>query len=415
MNTEQLIVSEVSGLVGHYCGAGVLSSIQDNISRAGEVESALLSNEGGERRRDDGRNDESSTAQILLEALLTGSKRHLTPFEYRELLLGVSKILSAHGEFRRAEQTLSNLIALCDAGDYPDFVAEALLQRGELLLRQGRWHDSHADLQKSREIFRLQNDIAAVARIENILGTGFAEQGLLAEATAHFSKALENAEMGEQRVLSATILMNIGIVQNIIGNSDEALKHLVRALSLMEAAGDATKSAEVLHNLGMTHLTKADFEEAYLAFDKSLEYSTALQNPGLMGLAKLGKANVCFRTEELRLSLELVNQALRHFEATSDVLSIADSYKVKGMILRERGEYDLARTYFELSIRINEEHACYLNLAETLLELGLMEKNCEHKSGKAGESLRLALHYFRKVGAAGEIIRTTSELHSLGD
>jgi tetratricopeptide (TPR) repeat protein len=183
----------------------------------------------------------------------------------------------------------------------------------------------------------------------------------------------------------------------------------------MEVAGDVTKIAEVLHNIGMTHLAKADFEEAYLQFDKSLEYSTKLQNPGLMGLAKLGKANVYFRSEEFRLSLELVNQALKHFETTSDVLSIADSYKVKGMILRELGEYDLARTFFESSIRINEEHGCYLNLGETFFELGLMEKNCEHDSVKAGESLRRALRYFGKVGAAAEIARITSELNSLGD
>jgi len=411
MSSEQLILSEVSGLVEHYCGTKVLASIRKTIERAGTVEATLLSNETGERPR----NDPWTMASIFLEALLTAGKQHLGPFEYREFLLGVSKILKAHGEFYRAESTLSNLLALCDTGDHSDFVAEALLQRGEILLRQGRWHESHADLQKSREIFRNQNDVVAVARIENILGTGYAEQGLLVEATAHFSKALESAELGDQRLLSATISMNIGIVQNIIGNPDEALKHLFRALSLIEVAGDATKTAEVLHNIGMTHLAKADFEEAYLSFDKSLDYSTKLQNPGLMGLAKLGKSNVYFRSEEFRLSLELVNQALRHFEATSDVLSVADSYKVKGMILRELGEYDLARTFFESSIRINEEHGCYLNLGETFLELGLMEKNCEHDSRKAGETLHSALRYFGKVGAAAEIARTTSELHSLGD
>jgi tetratricopeptide (TPR) repeat protein len=85
------------------------------------------------------------------------------------------------------------------------------------------------------------------------------------------------------------------------------------------------------------------------------------------------------------------------------------------MILRELGEFDLARTFFESSLRINEEHGCHLNLGETFLELGLMEKNCEHDLQKAGISLGRALRCFERVGAAAELARCNAELSSLND
>ncbi|MBU1677379.1 MAG: hypothetical protein KKD86_00760, partial [Bacteroidetes bacterium] len=90
-------------------------------------------------------------------------------------------------------------------------------------------------------------------------------------------------------------------------------------------------------------------------------------------------------------------------------LSIADIYKIKGIIERKKKNYDIAENYLLSSLRMNLEFDNRLNYAETSFELAVLFNEKGDKKQKikfANESIS----QFKKVGAALEIIKVETLL-----
>jgi tetratricopeptide (TPR) repeat protein len=248
--------------------------------------------------------------------------------------------------------------------------------------------------------------------VENLRGTCCVEQGHLVKARMHYSKALQEFQQSEEKVMAGTVLMNLGIVHNIMGDWQKAIEFYHSALPYFQSAGDPRRIAEAHHNLGMSQISRCGYTEALHEFEKSLSLSTKFQDPRLIGLAQLGKAVTFFRLEDLRCGLAFCSLALKQFEKTNDRLSVADAYKIKGMILREMKQYDLAETHFQTSLRINDERGNQLNLGETYYELGVLKRR-QRQREEAKNAFQKASQLFERVGARGKLAETKEELESL--
>ena len=86
----------------------------------------------------------------------------------------------------------------------------------------------------------------------------------------------------------------------------------------------------------------------------------------------------------------------------NDKLTIADVYKIKGIIQRNLQNYILAENYLETSLRINSEAGNQLNRAETYQELGMLYKEMG-KLQLSKENFKLALEYFKKINSEPDI------------
>jgi len=80
----------------------------------------------------------------------------------------------------------------------------------------------------------------------------------------------------------------------------------------------------------------------------------------------------------------------------NDRLSVADNFKLKGIIEREKGNFKLAETHLLTSLRINEKLSNRLNYAETAVELGILYRN-KKMNVQAGEYLKTALNYYKQI------------------
>ncbi|MGA9364587.1 MAG: tetratricopeptide repeat protein, partial [Bacteroidota bacterium] len=112
-------------------------------------------------------------------------------------------------------------------------------------------------------------------------------------------------------------------------------------------------------------------------------------------------------------ALAFCNLSFEQFKKTNDRLSIADAYKVKGMILRDMKQYDLAEAHFLTSMRINEERGSLLNLGETYFELGILKRKRRQRE-EAKDALEKSCRLFEKVGASTKLAETRQTLESLG-
>jgi len=90
------------------------------------------------------------------------------------------------------------------------------------------------------------------------------------------------------------------------------------------------------------------------------------------------------------------------FTEIGDRLSVAEAYKIMGMINRKNKDYDVALSFFENSRRINEELNNFHNLAETLVEMGFLFEEIDDYPN-ALKSLKLAADCYEKIEADEKI------------
>jgi len=87
-----------------------------------------------------------------------------------------------------------------------------------------------------------------------------------------------------------------------------------------------------------------------------------------------------------------------------DKLTIAEVYKIKGILERKKKHFEIAQNYFFSSLRLNTELGNELNYAETAVELGILFRETK-KADQAKKYFNEALTYYKKIKAADEITK----------
>lgn len=328
------------------------------------------------------------------------------------VVLDIGDIMRRDGDLRRAEELYGEVLEGGITCEDRHLVAESRIRRGEVHARQARWKDSYDDLIESKRLFIDLQRKADVARVNNILGTNFAEQGILDQARISLEEALGVFSGSSEKKMEGSVLMNMGIVHDIIGEFDTALLHYRRARSCFEEIGDLSRLAMVHHNIGMTHLHKGAFKDALREFEQSFVLATDIGDVNLLGLSHLGKAQVSCSLKDYRYARELVNKSLGQFKGSNDQLSLADAYKVKGMIHRDTGDFRPAVILFRTSLKINEQYRNPLNEGETYFEMGVLER-MRGRRNEAKEYFKRAAACFTSVGAGHLLRRSKGQLDEL--
>jgi tetratricopeptide (TPR) repeat protein len=404
-----IVTYEILSVIKSYFKPDVVTSLMNDLRRSDALENSMVEEKGSEGGK---------SREILLDEhanldrLITLCHARLSDEEVCQVLLGIGDVFKLHGETNRAEELYTMALARGEQAGKKGFVAEAYMRRGEIYSRKGQWKQSTADLGRSRVIFSELKHREALGRVENILGTNHAEQGKIKQAVESFERALTLFERTQQNQMAGVALMNLGITYNIIGNYDSAVVHYKRAQSCFEEVGDLNRLSELHLNMGMTYLSKRMFKEAIHEFNTSHTISSSMENMSLMGLSGLAKANAYYQLHDLPMALKLVNQVIELFTKSTDRLSLADAYKVKGMIHREMKSFDTAASFLQTSLRINTEINNQLNIAESLFEIGILEAQRDRMQ-EAVQAFQKARAAFKKVGAQQDVKKTQVQIDSL--
>jgi tetratricopeptide (TPR) repeat protein len=409
--TAEIVTNQILALVRNYCTPKVVTGLMKDLRQSDALERRMMGGKipGAARGQ---RQGISLGDQDKLDRLITLCQERLATEEMCQVMLGIGDIFKVHGATDRAEEMYTMALAQGEKWGEKGDIADARLRRGEIYSRKAQWKQSAADLGCSREIYSELNRPEALARVENILGTNYAEQGKIKKAVEYFKRALGLFERTRQTQMAGVALMNLGITYNIIGNYDSAVVHYKRAQSYFEEVGDLNRLAELHHNVGMTYLSKRMSGEAIREFNASYALSSSLQDTSLMGLASLGKARAYYDLHDLPVALKLVSQAIEFFTKSGGRLSLADAYKVKGMIHRDMKSFDAAESYLQTSLRINTEINNQLNVAESYFEIGILETN-RRKTAEAIEAFQKARAVFNKVGAREDVKKTQDRINAL--
>ena len=189
------------------------------------------------------------------------------------------------------------------------------------------------------------------SRGHNNLGIALANQGRLAEAVVHYSKALQLDPRFPARH------RNLGDALASQGKFDEAVVHYSKALQLDPS------SAETHNNLGVALAGQGKFADAIVHYSQALKLNpnnTEAQNN--LRVALVGQGNLA--------------DAIVHYSPSS-----AEAHRNLGDVLASQGKFDEAISHYSESLRLNPASALtHRQLGVLLAEQGTLKESIAHFS-----------------------------------
>jgi tetratricopeptide (TPR) repeat protein len=206
--------------------------------------------------------------------------------------------------------------------------------------------------------------------------------------------------------------MNLGNAYTIQGIWEKANSSYEDALKVLSKTQADNTRAQIYHDMAIIQTALGQYTKAQEYLHESIEYSKHTNNPYMKALSYLEQAVVNCKQGDYASATALATTAFQNFSEMGDRLSIADVYKVFGIINRDSKRFDTAMSYFDNSKRINEDYNNSLNLGETLIEMALLQKEMGDMD-KASESIKTAVKAFIGIEAEGRIENAKEILASL--
>jgi tetratricopeptide (TPR) repeat protein len=156
---------------------------------------------------------------------------------------------------------------------------------------------------------------SALARVYNNLGVVYWKLERFAEAEDHLRRAVDLEERYGSPYAVAMLMANLAQVLKHQDKNEEALEVMRQAVALAGQLQDQMLKTELLPVLANHLMRNRLYEEADVAYGKSLELLEAIQDELGLAQAKHDYAILCYITRHPQRALQLAQESLAVFEA----------------------------------------------------------------------------------------------------
>lgn len=321
------------------------------------------------------------------------------------LYTSLSKICFRYGEFEKGRLLLVKLETL-DLN--PEQRAQVEMLFGQLNLLMNKWDLSTQHYDTAMNIYKEIGNQQGIAKVYNNLGINSYEQWQTEIGKKYLEKAQIITKEIEDDNLHLIVQTNLGIVQNIRGEFEDAkqnFEHLLKTLM----GSNLTERAAILINKGMATRDLRQFETAAKSLNEAASIAQETKNNRLLALAYLALAEVNIYRSQFDESNKALNQAFVIFAQRHDKLHLASVYHIFGLLHMHEEHYDLSDSEFRMSININEEHNEILMLACVYRDYSKLAVKFGDKEAQK-KRLHKALELFKSIQAVKRVERIEQEL-----
>jgi len=284
-----------------------------------------------------------------------------------------------------------------ETGDTP-ILADALRALSIVHHRRNEPETARALCTRSHQLGHAAGDQRIVAHALNTLA-GFAfETGSMAAARQLFEAALEAAT--SHPAIAARVEHNLGMLDAVGGNFDEAIQHYRRSLAAHERAGDAHGRALGHHNLGLVAADRKRWAEADSHYQECLWLARETGDRYLQALCQLNRSEVLVAWQLFEEARAATEEALQVFDRLQSEMDKADAYRMLGVIFRETGRPQLAEARLVAAIEKAEGTGALLAEAEARRELATLFQS-QNRNREALTLLNASHQLFGRLEAEG--------------
>ena len=338
-------------------------------------------------------NIDSYNERIKIDRTITFSEKQLNPDKFCEFLLDLGRLCISCGKLNFASEIFKKTKKSSKKTLYE---AESLLELANVFSRKADWPRSLVTVHDAKKLFNTINYSFGLAKCYNVLGSIYGDRGDIEKAKKYFLKSLSFINPENDLEMAANLNTNLGIIDNIWGNKDDANKHFKNALLIYEKLGYKKSMAEVYYNLGTTYLRSKDYDSAFDAFDAGIEIAKKGRYILILCLIYLAKSQALIAKDDINSAIVFVDKALEISHNVDDKLTSADIFKVKGIIERHLHNYKNSENYLLNSLRINNSLKNEMNAAETSFELGVLYEEINNTKSR-NSYLESALKYYKRI------------------
>ena len=171
-------------------------------------------------------------------------------------------------KLKESKSYIEKAIAICEKYNLESEYYFVYMQAGDLAINSGEFINSlkYYDLAKA-EALKAPDDLAQLSDVGNARGNALKKLKRYAEALKEYSSALASARKVNYQNAVSACLANLGEVNMIIGNYEEALKYQLETIKLMEAGEEFTNLTENYLHISNTYEKLGNLSKA-LEFQK---------------------------------------------------------------------------------------------------------------------------------------------------
>lgn len=344
---------------------------------------------------------DEATERIQIDRTITFAEKKLEQSKFLDFAFDLGQICISSGKLNLAQEIFNKINRKTDD---KNLKAKSLIGLADICSRRANWTRSISLITEAEAIYKETSNKAGIANCFNLLGSISGEMGDIDRAKSYFNQSLVFADESSEKDLHAKIETNLGVVNSILGNTDEAVEHLESALMIYQEKNDSRRVAETYLNIGLNFMQIENTSAADSALDKGIEISLDNQFLSTLALLYLAKAQLLISTREFIISREFADKALSLSHILDDKLTIADIYKVRGVIAKELKDSETAESYLMISLRINTKQRNALNIAETSAEIAALYKE-QGKHELSSNYFLQALDFYKKSNAKDKVAK----------
>ena len=344
--------------------------------------------------------------RVEIDRTITFSQKELNPDKFCEFLLDLGRLCISCGRLNLANEIFKKTFKNSNKTLYK---AESMLEISNVLSRRADWPGSLKSVSDAETMFKEIDDDNGIAKCYNLQGAIYGEYGDIEQAKSFFQKSLSLINSNNYPELAANLHTNLGIIDNIQENKDDAKMHLNNALSIYENLGNQKRMAELNYNIGMAHFRSGDFDFALDSFNTGIEISKNGRFLSVLCFCYLANSQVLIEKDEISTAAIFADKAFEISHNIDDKLTSADIYKVKGIIEKRMKNFKLAESYLLNSLRINNSLKNENNIAETSLELADLYNEDNSRESK-NTYLSAALNFYKQIQASQKVNEIETQL-----
>jgi len=229
----------------------------------------------------------------------------------------------------RALEYIDQSLAFAKKQRMDSLELEALVLRGELFMRTGRYEESRADLEEARIRALSRNDSATLGVIHGHFGGLAFFQSQFDQATEELLTAISYST---DEAFRARTFNNLGSIFERIGDDEKALTYFHKALDLHRASSREQLAASTLGNIGVILHKQEAFEEAIRHFRESAAMAARMQDTFALSIRWQNLGNSFLETARFDSAKVYFDRALAASRTIRDTFGMASIYNSRASL-----------------------------------------------------------------------------------
>ncbi len=232
---------------------------------------------------------------------------------------------------------------------------EQALEKATQYLREYRTDTAEVILKKIADDYTKKQAPKIYIQAELNLGKIESDRGENVKALQHYQKAMETAELTDNKAMVPHIEKNIGVLYVQWKKFDKALEYYEKAEKSAQKVGNEELLADCQNNKGIIYEQQEEYEKALTAYSEALTHYQSKNIPEKIAMAYSNMAIVYKLQKDYQKSVAYNLKAIGILEKQQDKWSMAATYNNIGNLYGEMGNYTQAVEYCNKSLTIAKE------------------------------------------------------------